>query len=304
MNFNDMKKCAMSLALAAAAGCGSDATAQGSNNEHKDVVPKTATTKVTEENGVVSKTVVETSVVTNGNTITEFRRQTKTSTDKDGNVIAREVSEYSESYPASRAKKPEAQKGEDKAVEATKPDAGEQEAANPDDEAETGGDASFLGFKFGSEMDAKDAVVDENEPLLLRVTVKPARPLPGFDDYYAYLTPKTHKVVKVCACAKNAVEPGDGWRRHYLIEALEKRYGTWAKLCSFRLPFYVLDIAPDRYVTVCLAGAGDKYETVISAWDAKVAHLAGEEHRALRAAAAKAAAEKRSEKIKAASELF
>ncbi len=300
-----MKKCAMSLALAAAAGCGSDATAQGSNEEHKAVVPQTTTTQVTDENGVVSKTVVETSVKTNGNMVTELRRETKTSTDKNGNIIAREVSEYSESYPASMTKQEPAQDKDKKEVA----DKGAKDTPAADSKKENVSepardDASFLGFKFGAEIDAKDAVSDENEPLLLRVQVKPDRPLPGFDDYYAYLTPRTHKLVKICACAKNAVDPGDGWRRHYLIEALEKRYGTWAKLCSFTRPFYVLDIAPDRYVTICLSGAGDWYETVISAWDAKVAREAAEEHRALRAEAAKNAAEKRNEKIKAASELF
>ena len=130
------------------------------------------------------------------------------------------------------------------------------------------------------------------------------KPLSGFDDYYVYVTPKTHKIVKVCACAKEAVEPGGGWRRHYLIEAIEKRYGTWARLCSFRLPYYAFDVAPDRYVTVCLAGASDDYETVISAWDNAVAREAAEEERQVRQEARKNAAEKRTRRVDEARDAF
>ena len=60
---------------------------------------------------------------------------------------------------------------------------------------------------------------------------------------------------------------GSSWRRHYLIEALEKRYSTWARPRSWCRPVYSFDIGGGRYVTACLAGASRDYETVLVAWD-------------------------------------
>ena len=161
-----------------------------------------------------------------------------------------------------------------------------------------------MGLKFGAVHDVTNTVTDADEPTLLRAKFKPAKPLAGFDDYYVYVTPKTHKVVKVCACAKEAVEPGSNWRRHYLIEALEKRYQTWARLCSWFRPCYAFDVAPDRYVTVCLYGSSDDYETVISAWDNSVVRLAADEYEEMRKEARKNAAEKRKQKVSDAADAF
>ena len=147
-------------------------------------------------------------------------------------------------------------------------------------------------------------VREAGEPSLLRVAFKPKKALPGFDDYYAYLTPKTHKVAKICACAKDAVEPGGSWRRHYLIEALEKRYGAWARLISYRRPYYAFDVAPGRTVTVCLAGASQDYQTVLTAWDDALVRLADEEEEALRKEARKAAAKRRDQQVQDAASIF
>ena len=99
-------------------------------------------------------------------------------------------------------------------------------------------------------------------------------------------------------------EPGSSWRRHYLIEALEKRYQTWAMLRSVWRPYYAFNVAPDRYVTVCLAGANDTYETVIEAGDENMLRLAADEQEQLREEARKNAAERRGQKVNAAAEAF
>ena len=111
-------------------------------------------------------------------------------------------------------------------------------------------------------------------------------------------------MAKVYACAKDAIEPGSRWRRHYLIEALEKRYGTWARLCSYRRPCYTFDVGNGRHVTACLDGASSNYRTVIVAWDDAAVELAAEEREALREEARKSAAEKRNRRVSAAAEAF
>ena len=282
MKIGTIGTCGIALAAALLAGC-SEAKAGDAG-----ISSKTAASSITtNENGCVSKTLVETSVTTNGNLVTEHRRETRTSTDLDGNVLETSTSEYAQSYNV----------GETGIANfSLKPEDSDAEAAT--------NTASFMGLKFGEVFQTTNTVVDPCEPALVRTTFKPKKALPGFDDYYAYLTPKTHKVVKVCACAKDAVEPGGNWRRHYLIEALEKRYNTWARLRSFRLPYYTFDVAPDRYVAVCLAGASDDYETVVSAWDDSVARIAAEECEEMREEARRNAREKRSRRVKEAQNAF
>ncbi|MBQ5530729.1 MAG: hypothetical protein IIT98_01830 [Kiritimatiellae bacterium] len=118
------------------------------------------------------------------------------------------------------------------------------------------------------------------------------------------MTPKTHKIAKVAAYAKQTVDPGAGWRRHYLVEALEKKYGTWARLCSFTRPIYAFEIGGGRWARVCLAGAAPDYETKISAWDDTVVALAAEEHEMLRIDALKAAKAIRARRVNAAADAF
>ena len=235
-----------------------------------------------------TRTQVETSVTTNGNMVTERRRETTTTTDADGNVVATCTSESLQSYPVG-----------DTATAGV--------VAAPGVKAEPVDTDVFLGLKFGDvfKVAKKDIVQDRDEPSLVRAKFKPAKPLAGFDDYFVYLTPKTHKVAMVCACAKKAIEPTDGnWRRHYLVEALEKRYRTWARRLSWTHPYYRLDVAPGRRVTACLAGATEDYEAVISAWDADVTRLADEERRTLDEEARRAAEKNRNKRMQDALNAF
>ena len=287
MNTNKIRiSGSMAAALAVTAAIG---FAAASCNEKKDVSQQSSESSVTtNDNGSVSRTFTEMTVSTNGNLVTEHRRETRTTTDAEGNMLASTTSEYAQSYPVGE---------EGIASLATKPAGAGVNAAEVDNTA-------FMGLKFGEEFKGTNFVADADEPTLLRATFTPKKPLGGFDDYYVYVTPKTHKVVKVYACAKTAIEPGARWRRHYLIEALEKRYQTWARLCSYRRPCYAFDIGSGRYVTACLAGASRDYETVLVAWDDALLTVAADETEAIRAEVRKAAAEKRSVRVNDAADAF
>ena len=264
--------------------------AAASRGEKRDVSQKSSESSVvTNDNGSVSRTFTECTITTNGSMVTEHRRETRTTLDTEGNMLESSTSEYAQSYSVG-----------DTGVVTQRPSINakggqEEPAANAD---------SFMGLKFGEEFKGTNFVNDADEPTLLRATFAPKKELAGFDDYYVYVTPKTHKVVKVYACAKNAVEPGARWRRHYLVEALEKRYQTWARLCSYRRPCYAFDIGSGRYVTACLAGASRDYETVLAAWDDALLTVAADETEAIRAEARKAAAEKRANRVSAAADAF
>ena len=248
---------------------------------------------VTNDNGSVSRTYVESSVTTNGNMVTEHRRETRTTLDTEGNMLATTTSEYAQSYPV----------GDVWAKANNQNDENNQNNRMKEGEEKINND-SFMGLKFGEEFAGTNLVVDSEEPTLLRAKFTPKKPLAGFDDYYVFVTPTTHKVAKVYACAKEVIDPGARWRRHYLIEALEKRYQTWARLCSFSRPCYAFDLGDSRYVTACLAGASRGYETILTGWDENMLAEAAEETAAIREAARKTAAEKRANRVNEAAEAF
>lgn len=259
--------------------------------EKKDVSQKSSEASiVTNDNGSVARTYTESTVTTNGNMVTERRRETRTTMDADGNMLESSTSEYAQSYPV----------GEEGmssfATSLAKTDGGKGDEAKVEE--------GFLGLKFGEPFESTNFVSDIDEPTLLRAAFTPKKALAGFDDYYVYVTPTTHKVVKVYACAKEAIDPGTSWRRHYLIEALEKRYGTWARPRSWCRPIYTFDIGSGRFVTACLAGASRDYETVLVAWDDSLLTTAADETEAIRLEARKNAVEKRRARIDDAASAF
>ena len=264
--------------------------AAASCDERRDVSQKTSEASVvTNDNGSVSRTFTECTVTTNGSMVTEHRRETRTTLDTDGNILESSTSEYAQSYSVG-----------DFGAASLRPSI----SAKAEKEAPVANADSFLGLKFGEAFKGTNFVNDAEEPTLLRATFAPKKALAGFDDYYVYVTPKTHRVVKVCACAKNAVEPGTRWRRHYLIEALEKRYQTWARPRSSFRPIYSFDIGGGRSITTCLSGASADYETVIVAWDDALLTAAADETEAIRAETRKAAAEKRALRVNDAADAF
>ena len=280
--------CAAVAGLAAVFAVTLAAQGKGKADASKDVSTKTSEASVvTNDNGSVSRSFTECNVTTNGNMVTERRRETRTTMDTEGNVLETSTSEYAQSYTV----------GQEVPSLARPQDAAEDAAcAEPAD--------SFLGLKFGAEYACTNFLSDAEEPTLLFARFTPEKTLAGFDDYYVYVTPKTHKIVKVYACAKEAIDPGMRWRRHYLIEALERRYRTWGRLCSYRRPTYAFDIGGGRYVTACLAGASRNYETIIAGWDNALLTVAADETEELREEARKSAAEKRNRRVSDAAAAF
>ena len=200
-----MKKTGTALTVASvAAAITLIGFAAASCDEKKDVSQKSSEASiVTNDNGSVARTYVEATVTTNGNMVTERRRETRTTLDADGNMLESSTSEYAQSYPV----------GEEGMSSFATPVATDAEGKCGAAKVEEG----FLGLKFGEEFKGTNLVADADEPTLLRATFTPKKALAGFDDYYVYVTPKTHKVVTVYACAKEALDPGTHWRRHYVI---------------------------------------------------------------------------------------
>ena len=267
----------------AAASC--DAKKQSSQKSSEATV-------VTNDNGSVSRTFTECNVTTNGNMVTERRRETRTTTDTEGNVLESSTSEYAQSYTVGTEGAGMLASGVSFA------------ASEPEGGAEKDAGESFLGLKFGEVYGGTNLVGDADQPALLRAEFEPAKKLAGFDDYYVYVTPKSHKIAKVYACAVQEIDPGARWRKHYLIEALEKRYGTWARLCDFWRPIYAFDIGCGRTVKAYLAGASDNYETIIAAYDMKVLAEARDEAEELRIEARRKAAKARESKVTEAADAF
>lgn len=276
----DTMKYGMIAAMAGLAGCG-DLQATGSQN-----VPATVNEKET--------------VVTNANgTITRTKRSEREIKDADGNVIGHETSVYSETVPAEEPAAQDKSEVKDPKDKTAGPEA-EEGKATP-----KAANDSFLALKFGETPAGADKAEDvPGESALKMFKFTPEKKLNGFDDYYAFVSPKTRKLVKVCACAKEEVAPDSFGRRHYLVEALERRYGTTARLASWVRPLYVLDIAPGRGVSICLADASNDYETVITAWDDDAARLAASELRELRDEAFRKALENRTKAVNEAQEAF
>ncbi|MCR5414346.1 MAG: hypothetical protein K6F50_06425 [Kiritimatiellae bacterium] len=284
MNGKYRKVVAGGLVLAAAIA-GFCSFAQG---EKTDTTAKTTESSVvTNDNGSVTRYYTESNVSTNGSLVTERRRETRTTTDASGNVLATSTSEYLQSYPAGAG---------GFAVSA--------QTASVQDMEEPVDSSGFLGLRFGDVWSGDVFAADPAEPTLLKAAFTPAKALAGFGSYTVYVTPTTKRIAKIVAGAKEAVEPQARGRRNYLIEALEKRYRTWARPCHHFRPIYRFDIGNGRSVVACLRGASNENETEIVAWDGEMLTLAADETEAKRNEARKAAAERRAKRIEDAAEAF
>ena len=71
--------------------------AAATNAEKKDVSQKSSEASVvTNDNGSVSRTFTECTVTTNGNMVTEHRRETRTTMDTEGNTLESATSEQAQ----------------------------------------------------------------------------------------------------------------------------------------------------------------------------------------------------------------
>ena len=92
-------KIAAMTGLAAVALTGLCAYGMANASERKDLTSRTEESSVTtNDNGIVSRTYTECTVTTNGNMVTERRRETRTNMDADGNVLESSTSEFAQSY--------------------------------------------------------------------------------------------------------------------------------------------------------------------------------------------------------------
>ena len=272
---------------------------KAASNGQKDVSSKTAeSTVVTNDNGSVSRSFTECTVTTNGSMVIEHRRETRTNMDSEGNMLETSTSEYTQSYPVGDSPMSVSgfgRQGGSQLLTLPSLKQDDRPAANAD---------SFLGLKFGDEYKSDSYEASDDNPNLLRAKYTPKKGLAGFDDYYVYVTPTTHKVAMVYAGAKEMLDPGPRPRRHYLVEALEKKYGTWARLRSWSRPLYEFDIGSGRHVRLCLANSTPDYETVVMAWDGDLLGVAAEESEAIRQEKLKEAADRRSRLVSEAQDAF
>lgn len=267
--------------------------ARAKNNSTSDVTANNLETTIsTNENGLVTKTWTEFSASTNGNMISESRRQTTTLTDPKGNILSTTTSEMSQCYSR-----------DGNVTSLTSPNECNRAGDSDDDIAEEK-PLSFMGLELGKVYEADNLEQDVDNAPLLRTKFKPAKPLEGFDDYYVYVTPKSHKIAKIYACAKNEIDPGSNWRGNYLMRALEKRYGAIGRLCSLWKPYFVFDLGGDSHITACLACATVDYGTIIVAWNGDIVRLAEQEYRELRIEERKKAEKERIDKLNKAIDAF
>ena len=240
----------------------------------------------TNANGSISRTFSEVQVTTNGTMVTEVKRETTQVQDADGHTLGSSTSEYRQIYSIGDATKA--------VVSALK----EEEVS-----AETKPLKSFMGLEFGAKFDG-EFTPDRDEPTLLRAKFTPKTELEDFDDYYVYVTPTTHRVAKVYACSKKVIEPGVRGRRHYLIEALEKRFGQMARPCDMWRPIYAFDPSSECHVRVFLSQATEDYETLLVAWNDDLLVEAENEIISQREAARKTAQEQRRARVEKAAAAF
>ena len=158
MKVKSVVSCGLVLALTGAVGYG-----VANAGEKKDMTSKTAASSVvTNDNGSVSRTFVESSITTNGNLVTEHRRETRTNMDMDGNVLQTTTSEYAQSYSVGDT--------------GWKLPAAKEDAKGTNDAPAVATD-SFMGLKFGDVHEVTNAVKEADDPTLLRAKFTPAKPL-------------------------------------------------------------------------------------------------------------------------------
>lgn len=128
---------------------------------------------------------------------------------------------------------------------------------------------SFMGLTFGDVFEGGPFHADKvlGAGSVLFSSFSPKKTLAGFDDYYVFVTLDAHRIVGIAACAKNVIQSQSG-RRHYLLEALEKRYQTKAIQHSVMPPLYILSMT-NLHVLVALriANPDSEYSTIICATD-------------------------------------
>ena len=324
------------IAAAVAAGLGivfaahvATADSDGTN----ETASKTSSTSVvTNDNGTVTQTYTENNITTNGNMVTNRKRITVTTTDGDGNVCESYSSIVTSSgtlgsgtgrvsLPSHGGLLRSGLRRGSITVNGSSPLLATDKDGKKGENAEKK-EFSFLGVKLGEPFQYRNEETKVELPnklvsggRFLFVRFNPEKGLPGFDEYYLKLTPKTHKVAEVVALAQNPFDPG--WkptrrgRRNSLVEALERRYKTTAEALDLFGYQYFLDLPGKRAMTVSLsrtsmpdydefakdARVGREWGTMLAVYDDDAWRLAQEEDASLAEEKRKAAEAEREKSI-------
>ncbi len=223
----------------------------------------------TNESGVVTRFFIENTVSTNGTLVTTQRRETRTETDENGNLLSTKTSEYVESVSIGDAQ--QSGRGYNRGHRGYPPRRGPVQL----DRMKL--DLSFMGLKPGDVFDLKGAAVPNNAQMLICVRFTPKKLLAGFDDYFVYLTPTSKRIVKIMACAKAQI-PFDPDGSHYLLEALEDKYGAKPMRYSSSNAQYAINFNHNQSIDIKLYKASANYETIIEMRDNDIYRMAQREY--------------------------
>lgn len=234
----------------------------------------------TNDYGIITKLFVESIVTTNGAIVTEKRRETRLETDAKGNLLETATSEFAESFTIGSAGKAE-----------TKRQTESEENL-----------LSFLGFEFGGVFDSTNCVVISDEGPEKCLEVEPKKKLPGFEKYYLFVTPASGKVVRVRAVSDGVI-PFDKDGGHYVLDALELRYGVRPRMASLRSPIYVFDISSDDHIIFSVSGYKGR-NSALEAWSVPMEKMALKEFEVIKNETARKAGEVRKKLVEDTSVVF
>ena len=127
----------------------------------------------------------------------------------------------------------------------------------------------FLGLKLGDVYAVTNSYEGVDDDQLRMIGFKPTVGLANFDAYVVCVTPRSHKIAKIFACAKKEVCARPySWDRHYLVRAIASFCGVKGVFGEdHKRPTYKFDLTANRHIEVCLTAAYSDYQTVILMYD-------------------------------------
>ena len=127
----------------------------------------------------------------------------------------------------------------------------------------------FLGLKLGDVYAVTNSCEGVDDDQLRMIGFKPTVGLANFDAYVVCVTPRSHKVAKIFACAKKEVCARPySWDCHYLVRAITSSCGVKGVFGKdHKRPTYKFDLTANRHIEVCLTAAYSDYQTVILMYD-------------------------------------
>ena len=139
----------------------------------------------------------------------------------------------------------------------------------------------FLGLKLGEVYKAEKYNSDGVEKTLKWAMFTPTKKIRGFDEYYVYVTPKTHRIAKIFAGAVRTIDPDNQGRDHYFLKHVcqmcnvkykvssDERSWMGSNYATYKMhaTYYTFDISQSQHVMVGLRNASQDYQSIFMAWD-------------------------------------